>query len=228
MHQGKWEASRQSYAEAIDIAESMDPSPYLVAARRGLGQLLTWLDDDKQALSQLRSAMELADAMPSSIERPLTMLAVAECRGYLPLPETRLEMVSGALSIGLPASAVIAAHALLAELCHVLGDSSTAKSSADSAVDLAESFGSSYLLGQARLAQAKQASYTRDQADAVLRHFNAALAYFKRTDSAVGYKLFADAAGDCSARLREIGPRIRELLDKPRVTQPTSSASDPA
>jgi len=139
------------------------------------------------------------------------MLALAECAECFSSPEERLAVVATALALGLPAAAVIEAHALLAELHSLIGDSSAAKSSADSAVDFAGSFRSSYLLGQAWLAQVKQVNYDSVQSHVVLNHLSAALDCFKRADSAVGYKLFANVADDCSARLRTMSQQIREL-----------------
>jgi DNA-binding SARP family transcriptional activator len=217
LHQGKWDLSRQSYTEAVETGESMDPGPYLVAARRGLGQFLLCRDDREHALGQLESAMELARTMPTSVERPLTILALAEST-QSSSPEVRLEMVTDALSLGLPSGAVITANLRLAELRGVLGDWSTARSNAESALEQAESFKSAYLLGQAWLAQAMQSVHSGRQSGVALSQLSNALDWFKRAGSAVGYKSLLNAADDCCARLPEMKPQIRKLLNTLQVT----------
>jgi class 3 adenylate cyclase/tetratricopeptide (TPR) repeat protein len=74
---GDWPGARALFADALAIANSISPSPWLVAARRHLGLLLCHAGEPA-GLDLVRAALELAETMPRSIQFGPTLLAAVE------------------------------------------------------------------------------------------------------------------------------------------------------
>ena len=74
---GDWTGARADYVAALDLASGIDPSPWLVSARRHLGRLLCDLGEP-EGPDLVGAALELAQTMPRSIEYGPALLAAVE------------------------------------------------------------------------------------------------------------------------------------------------------
>jgi class 3 adenylate cyclase/tetratricopeptide (TPR) repeat protein len=94
--------ARELYTSALDIANSITPSPWLVAARRQLGRL-DCLAGASGGLELIRAAVDLAETMPRSIQYGATLLAAVECGLWRDDRDSALNALERALASGLTA-----------------------------------------------------------------------------------------------------------------------------
>jgi class 3 adenylate cyclase/tetratricopeptide (TPR) repeat protein len=93
-------SARQHFADALVVASSIDPSPWLVAARRQLGQLHCLLGES-QGPELVRGALELARTMPRSIEYGPTLLAAVQAGCWDAVETSAMRALERALDCGL-------------------------------------------------------------------------------------------------------------------------------
>jgi tetratricopeptide (TPR) repeat protein len=110
---GNWSRARQLFAGALDIASSIDPSPWLVAAQRHLGQLRRQLGE-MEGLELIRAALALAHTMPRSIEFGPTVLTGVEVGLWEDDPPGTARALECALASGLTATSRVDVLCLLA------------------------------------------------------------------------------------------------------------------
>ncbi len=75
---GDWDDARRAFVDALTLAGQIDPSPWLVAASRHLGQLRVLLGES-EGVDLISRALTLAETMPRSVELAPTLLAAVEC-----------------------------------------------------------------------------------------------------------------------------------------------------
>ncbi|MFN8634909.1 MAG: tetratricopeptide repeat protein [Chloroflexota bacterium] len=115
---GDWPGARTLYADALAIASSISPSPWLVAARRQLGLLLCQAGE-RDGLELVRAALELAETMPLSIQFAPTLLAAVEAGLYGDDRAAAVCAVERALASGLTVEVQVE---LLCTLARLLAD----------------------------------------------------------------------------------------------------------
>ncbi len=111
-HAGNWAAARMIFTEALQTAQSIDPSPWLVAARRHLGRLL-YLIGEGEGLDLLAEALELVETMPRSIEYGPTLLRAVEARLWGDDTTSAARALERALRSGLTAELKVEALGVL-------------------------------------------------------------------------------------------------------------------
>lgn len=140
LHTGDWSGAGDVFAEALATARSMDPSPWLVAARRQFGWLLC-LTGEREGPGLVESALELAQTMPRSIEYGPTVFVAVELglwRGDRAAATAELKQL---LTGGVTAGQRIEIHCSLARRHREDGDLHAARAQMVEARTLAHAFG---------------------------------------------------------------------------------------
>jgi len=118
---GDLSAARARFSEALDIANSIDPSPWRVAALRHLGRLCYFLGEPEGS-ALIRAALALAQTMPRSIEFGPTLLAAVESGCWSDDPAGAAQALEVALTSGLTAVGRVDVQCALARLQIETGD----------------------------------------------------------------------------------------------------------
>jgi len=137
---GDWAGARELYARALEIASSVSPSPWLVAARRQLGRL-RYLTGESDGLDLMRAAVDLAETMPRSIQYGPTLLAAVECGLWRDDRDGALGALERALASGLTAEVRIDVLCALARFAAEAGDIAAGEQHIESARALVEKLG---------------------------------------------------------------------------------------
>jgi tetratricopeptide (TPR) repeat protein len=74
--QHDWEAARQLYTRAVEVAARMDPSPWVVSASRHLGVLLVHHYDARRGADFIHRAASIAESMQQSVEYEPALVAL--------------------------------------------------------------------------------------------------------------------------------------------------------
>lgn len=216
-HTGDWPGARAIFAEALATASSMEPSPWLVAARRQLGWLLC-LTGEREGPGLVESALELVQTMPRSIEYGPTVFVAVELglwRGDRAAATAALEQL---LAGGVTAEQRIEIHCLLARRQSEDGDLPAARAHLVEARTLADGFGDPRVLCLVHTAAGLIAATDGDE-DRAVGAFEEALAFSRAADTpyerARALSAFATLAGlpperadDLLAEAREIDRRL--------------------
>ena len=120
-HTGDLFTARVRFSEALDVANSIDPSPWRVAALRHLGRLRCLLNDP-EGPALVRAALALAQTMPRSIEFGPTLLAAVESGCWGDDPAGAAQALEVALSSGLTTVVRVDVLCALARLQIEIGD----------------------------------------------------------------------------------------------------------
>jgi tetratricopeptide (TPR) repeat protein len=129
------------FASALDVANSIDPSPWLVAAQRQLGQLYYQLGEPEGPVL-VRSALALGETIPRSIQFGPTLLAAVECGCWDRDLAGATRALERALTCGLTAVVRIDVLCELARLQIAAGNVGAARCRIGAAQELANRLGS--------------------------------------------------------------------------------------
>jgi tetratricopeptide (TPR) repeat protein len=171
---GNWPRARELFTRAVEIAASIDPSPWLVAAQRQLGQLC-WQLGEPEGTVLVRSALALGETMPRSIQFGPTLLAAVECGCWNGDLAGAAQALERALTCGLTTTVRIEVHCELARLRIAAGDVAEARRQVASAERLAEPLSSPRGTCRVQHAAGLAHAVTGDR-DAAARAFEQALA----------------------------------------------------
>jgi DNA-binding SARP family transcriptional activator len=207
---GDWARAEAHYASAVQVATAMDPSPFEVAARRHLGQLL-WLRGEAAAVEQLERALQLAESMPESSEYPAMLSARAELNWQAADLETRRRWSEQALAHGLTAEQAVEVRLTLADLQARLGQAEPAAAQAAAALAAAERLRSPRLQGLAHLASGRNAA-SRGEARAAAAACETALRLFDAARTPYQRALALQQAAALAGRAPGGAARAAELL----------------
>jgi class 3 adenylate cyclase/tetratricopeptide (TPR) repeat protein len=134
---GNHAAAHQIFATALEVAGSIDPSPWLVAAQRQLGQVSCLLGEP-EGKDLTRAAVALAETMPRSIEFGPTLLAAVEAGCWEDDPAGAAQTLNRALASGLSAVVRVDVCCALARLQIEAGDLQAAERQIADARSLAD------------------------------------------------------------------------------------------
>lgn len=134
------DAARQRCAEAIRLAQRIDPGPLIVSAWRAHGLFELRYGDAVEGARYLHAALELAGTMQASVEYAPTLLALAELTRASDLTQSN-QRATAALEAAKTVLDQAQAHALLADLCAAVGDADNATEHRKAAQTLSERLG---------------------------------------------------------------------------------------
>jgi tetratricopeptide (TPR) repeat protein len=238
---GRWQDARVSYEQALQVATTIDPSPFEVATRRHLGRLLH-LQGDPAATEHLERALTLAETMPASVEWSPTVITAAEINWRGDDLAHRIAAIEAALAAGPAQAYAVEARCVLADLQIAAGDLVAGQAHAKEALDAAERFGSSRLVGLGHLALGRVLTAARDRAaaaaafDAALAAFDAAGTPFEQARTRREYAALLAEDGDRDVRAAAWRAEASQILRQlglppdasPSLNTPTRAPLSPA
>jgi tetratricopeptide (TPR) repeat protein len=148
---GRWGQAKDRYAEAVAIAEQMDPGPHRALALRHRGRLRLRAKDWVQAESDFGDALALAEAMTETLEYAPTLLGAAELRAEVGDLDGALDLASRSLEEARPLDQIVEAHIGLARVYLARREIASARVHGNEAVSLAARLGSPRLSSLAQL-----------------------------------------------------------------------------